>query len=231
MQQRTAVLLGVGMAACAAAAVILLSADLAADQRAERHGYQQALAQQRRAAGRSTPVHRTPARPRTTGELCVRGVDGFAQSLRTASPAAGGPEALDVLDDAGRLDVTALAALSDLALQAERWVEQDRGAPALPQRMGRTRRARTDAEPEPKWQPLEPARVACGSGEAYAAVPLDMERPAARPEAPPEAPSNATSDIPPAAARDTDAQSEIETGTKRATRPGARRGRAARRGR
>jgi hypothetical protein len=173
MQQRTAVLLGIGMAACAAAAVILLSADLAADQRAERHGYQQALAEQRRAAGRATPAPRTPAPPRTTGELCVRGVDGFAESLRAALPAAGGVahelRALDVLDDTGHLDVTAFAALSDRALRAERWVEQDRGAPALPQRMGRTRRARTDTDAA--WQPLDPARVACGSGEAYAVVP------------------------------------------------------------
>jgi hypothetical protein len=230
MQQRTAVLLGVGMAACAAAAVILLSADLAADQRAERQGYQQALAQQRRAAGRSTPAHRTPAPPQTTGELCVRGVDGFAESLRTALPAAGGPEALDVLDDTGHLDVTAFAALSDMALRAERWVEQDRGAPALPQRMGRTRRARTDADAdaEPVWQPLDPARVVCGSGEAYAAVPLDMERPVPRPEIPIDATSDITSD----ATSDTDTRSENETRSKRAAKPGAKRaakpGRAAR---
>ena len=184
MQQRTAVLVGIGMAACAAAAVILLSAGLAADQQAERDGYQQALAQQRRAAGRSLPAARTPAPRRGAGELCVRGVESFAESLRTALPAAGGPDALDVLDDTGRLDVTAFAALSDMALRAERWVEQARGAPALPQRMGRTRLAGAAADAdEPPWQPLEPARVPCASGEAYAAVPLEVEVPETKPEA------------------------------------------------
>jgi hypothetical protein len=182
MQQRTAALAGVGMAACAAAAVILLSAGLAADQRAERHGYQEALAQQRRAAGRSLRAHQTPAPRRPSGELCVRGVDGFAASLRAALPAAGRADAMDALDDAGRLDMPAFTALSDLALRAERWLEQARGAPALPQRMGRTRApAGPDADAEPAWQPLAPARVACGSGEAYAAVPLDLERPASQP--------------------------------------------------
>jgi hypothetical protein len=245
MQQRTAVLVGIGMAACAAAGVILLSAGLAEDQRAERHGYQQALAQQRRAAGRSLPAARTPAPRRGAGELCVRGVEGFAESQRTALPAAGGPDALDVLDDAGRLDVTAFAALSDMALRAERWVEQARGAPALPQRMGRTRRAgvatgaAADAAGEPAWQPLEPARVTCGSGEAYAAVPLDLELPGARPEAKIDAKPEANIDAKPEAnpeARpeanvgakpETSARPEARPGTSR--KPGARPGRATRR--
>jgi hypothetical protein len=183
MQQRTAVLLAMGMAACAAAAVILLSARLAENQRADRHGYQQAMAQQRREAGRALPMA-VPAAPRAAAEVCVRGVDGFAQSLRTALPAAGMPDVLpDVLDDTGRLDVVTFAALSDLALRAERWVEQARGLPALPQRMGRVR---TAGEPgaaagEVVWQPLQPARVVCGGGEAYAAVPLDVEPAPARP--------------------------------------------------
>jgi hypothetical protein len=220
MQQRTAVLVGIGMAACAAAAVILLSAGLAADQRTERHGYQQALAQQRRAAGRSLPEPRTPTPPRAAGELCVRGVEGFAESLRTALPAAGGPDALDVLDDAGRLDVIAFAALSDHALRAERWVEQARGAPALPQRMGRTRRAIAGAD-EPAWQPLEPARVACGSGEAYAAVPLDMERPEAKIEAKPETKPETKIEAKP----ETKPGAKIERKTN--AKPGARPGSAA----
>ena len=186
MQQRTAVLLAMGMAACAAAAVILLSARLAENQREDRDGYQQALAQQRREAGRAlaAPV---PVAPRPATEVCVRGVDGLAQSLRTALPAVGMPELLpDVLDDTGRLDVVTFAALSDLALRAERWVEQARGLPALPQRMGRVRapdEAGVPDEPDgpDAWQPLQPARVACGGGEAYAAVPLDVEPAPARP--------------------------------------------------
>lgn len=182
MQQRTAVLLAMGMAACAAAAVILLSARLAGNQRADRDGYQEAMAQQRREAGRAMLVP-VPAPPRAATEVCVRGVDGFAQSLRTALPAAGMPEILpDVLDDSGRLDVVTFAALSDLALRAERWVEQARGLPALPQRMGRVRAEQAGAAAdEPAWQPLQPARVACGGGEAYAAVPLDVEPAPARP--------------------------------------------------
>lgn len=183
MQQRTAVLLAMGMAACAAAAVILLSARLAENQRADRQGYQQAMAQQRREAGRALPVT-VPAPPRAAAEVCVRGVDGFAQSLRTALPAAGMPEVLpDVLDDTGRLDVVTFAALSDLALRAERWVEQARGLPALPQRMGRVRvgEAGAAAGEVAAWEPLQPARVACGGGEAYAAVPLDVEPAPARP--------------------------------------------------
>lgn len=191
MQQRTAVLLAMGMAACAAAAVILLSARLAGNQREDRDGYQQALAQQRREAGRAlaAPV---PVAPRPATEVCVRGVDGLAQSLRTALPAVGMPELLpDVLDDTGRLDVVTFAALSDLALRAERWVEQARGLPALPQRMGRVRApdevgaaGGPDDGPDDgpdAWQPLQPARVACGGGEAYAAVPLDVEPAPARP--------------------------------------------------
>jgi hypothetical protein len=232
MQQRTAVLVGIGMAACAAAGVILLSAGLAADQRAERHGYQQALAQQRRAAGRSLPAARTPVPRRGAGELCVRGVEGFAESLRTALPAAGGPDALDVLDDTGRLDVTAFAALSDMALRAERWVEQARGAPALPQRMGRTRRAGADASAaadEPAWQPLEPARVTCGSGEAYAAVPLDVEPPEARPEPKSDAKPGGKSDAKPRR------KSDAKPGRKSDAKPGKPRARpgsaAVRRGR
>lgn len=194
MQQRTAVLLAMGMAACAAAAVILLSARLAENQRADRDGYQQAMAQQRREAGRALPVTTMAASgaapgaapgasPRAATEVCVRGVDGFAQSLRTALPVAGMPELLpDVLDDTGRLDVVTFAALSDLALRAERWVEQARGLPALPQRMGRVRAREAGAAAGPgAWQPLQPARVACGGGEAYAAVPLDVEPAPARP--------------------------------------------------
>jgi hypothetical protein len=221
MQQRTAVLVGIGMAACAAAGVILLSARLAEEQRAERHGYQQALAQQRRAAGRSLPAARTPAPRRGAGELCVRGVEGFAESLR----AAGGPDALDVLDDTRRLDVTAFAALSDMALRAERWVEQARGAPALPQRMGRTRHAgvATDAG-EPAWQPLEPARVTCGSGEAYAAVPLDLELPGARPEANIDARPGAKPEAGPGTKPEatTEARTEARTAAPIDTKPAAK---------
>jgi hypothetical protein len=181
MQQRTAVLLAMGVAACAAAGVILLSARLAENQRADRAGYEQAMAQQRREAGRVLPV--TAPAPRAATVVCVRGVDGLAHGLRTALPAAGVPEVLpDVLDDTGRLDVVAFAALSDLALRAERWVEQARGLPALPQRMGRVRAGAAGDAPD-AWQPIQPPRVACNGGEAYAAVPLDVEPAPARPVA------------------------------------------------
>lgn len=169
MQQRTAVLLGIAMTACAAAAVVMLSGMLAADRRAERLGYEQAMAHQRRAAGRALPAPDTPvAAPRAPLTVCVRGVDGFAAALRAAGASA-------VLDPAGRLDVAAFAALSDLAVRAERYVEQARGAPALPQRLGR---ARVSGPEGPAWQPLEPEQVPCGGGQAYAAVRLDVDVPA-----------------------------------------------------
>lgn len=173
MRQRTAVLLGVATTACAAAAVVMLSGTLAADRRAERLGYEQAMAHQRRAAGRALPAPDAPAAvPRAPLTVCVRGVDGFAEALRAALPEAGVPA---VLDDAGRLDLAAFAALSDLAVRAERYVEQARGAPALPQRLGRARVPGADG---PGWQPLVPEQVPCGGGEAYAAVRLDVEVPA-----------------------------------------------------
>ena len=53
----------------------------------------------------------------------------------------------------GHLDVSALAALSNAAIAAERYAEAAAAGPALPQRLGRSRDDNGD------WQPLRPHRV------------------------------------------------------------------------
>lgn len=190
MQRRTAGVLGAIVAIVMLGVVVLLSGLLAAEQRAERVAYRDAMLQQRRQAGRA------PARDPGAGagaraplELCVRGVDGFAASLRSALPEVGVPS---VLDDTGRLDLRAFVSLSDLALRAERYVEQARGAPALPQRLGRVRGVALEGEGEDQktvWRALVPERVPCGEGGAYAVVPLEVEAPVARGDANPPSPS------------------------------------------
>jgi hypothetical protein len=104
--------------------------------------------------------------------LCVRGVDTFATAVSGLHP--------DLVGADRRLDTAAFRALSDHAVQAERYVEQASAGPALPQRMGRERIPPTpqaaDADdredPGPRWRPITPPTVECNGDEAFARVRL-----------------------------------------------------------
>jgi hypothetical protein len=166
VNRRTAILLGALVAALAAAEIIVLSGLLAAERRDDRERYAAAITRQRRAVGRTVPApdHRAERSSRRT-TFCVRGVDTFVATVHAGLQA-------QLLDGKGRLDVNELGQLSNLAIGAERYVEQASAGPGLPQRMGRTRGR--DDQGQTIWTPLEPARIECEDGDAYAAFRLDL---------------------------------------------------------
>jgi hypothetical protein len=90
--------------------------------------------------------------------VCVRGVDTPVRAVQRALDA-------PVVDE-GRIDTDALATLSALAVRGNRYLEQGRGAPALPQRMGRER-VSGDGDGHSGWRTLVPPTVDCGGGSAY----------------------------------------------------------------
>lgn len=160
MNRRTAMLLGSLVAALAAAEIVVLSGLLAAERQDDRERYARAISQQRRAAGRAALAQdaRTEGGPvRTT--FCVHGVDTFVTTVDQALKT-------QLLDDKQRLDVALLRRLSDMAVRAERYVEQASAGPAMPQRMGRVRGP--DASAAEAWQPLAPPQLECDDGEAFA---------------------------------------------------------------
>ncbi|WP_428262346.1 hypothetical protein [Haliangium sp.] len=185
MRRRTAMLLGAGVTVAVVAGVLGLSGLLAGERRAERAGYAQAMSLQRRAAGHLPPGSARAQGPaRAPVELCVQGVETFASALAGSLPRAIVPA---VVDDEGRLDMAAFTTVSDLAIQAQRYVEQATARPALPQRLGRSRVVPGPDDDGPDdggeatsgWQPLVPARVPCAGGEAYVSARLDLEVPPA----------------------------------------------------
>lgn len=207
MNRRTAVLLGSLVAALAAAELIVLSGLLAAERRHDRDRYVEAMSRQRRAAGRSDQPGAPPSPLRQPSTFCVRGVDTLVVTARAGLQR-------EVVSQR-RLDVAALRELSDLAIRAERYLEQASAGPALPQRMGRERRpapgaapgaaiaaatdaAKTAASPNkagaaaaPTWQALAPARIDCEDGDAYASFRLDVDKPPVRPASTPPAKKSA----------------------------------------
>ena len=204
MNRRMAVLSGSILAALAVAEIVVLSGLLAAERRDDRERYRDAMARQRRDAGRSIPVATAPRKSRTPHTFCVHGVDTFATTARKTLDK-------ELLDGQRRLDVGELCTISDLAMQAERYAETASGGPGLPQRMGRVRSSTaqpsvtstadrqpmTRKEPAPKskpdrpspaWQALAPARIDCDDSDAYALFRLDVTMPPApaRPAATPD---------------------------------------------
>jgi hypothetical protein len=171
MTRRTATLLGALVAACAVVEVVVLSGVLAGERQDERARYDRALADQRRAAGRTLADRDAPpvagSGPTT---FCVGGVETFAATARAELARQG----RDVFDDARRLDMAGFRALSALAVRGERYAERAHAGPALRQRMGRTRGVGEDGAEV--WSALEPERRACKSGDAYAMFRLDVPR-------------------------------------------------------
>jgi len=105
--------------------------------------------------------------------FCVTGAETFVTTLHQALGSS-------VVDDDGRLDPAVLRRLSSIATRAERYVEQAHAGPALPQRMGRTRTTGDDRAPE--WKTIEPPRVPCEGGDAYAAFRIDVHAPEQQPD-------------------------------------------------
>ncbi|MEM9493002.1 MAG: hypothetical protein AAGC55_27885 [Myxococcota bacterium] len=185
MNRRMATLIGSIIAALAAGEMVVLSGLLAAERQGDRDRYQEAMTRQRRAAGHLARVAADKSSPTPPTRFCVRGVNTFVTTAKQQLQR-------ELLDGGGRLDVSELRALSQLAVRAERYVELASAGPALPQRMGRTRipppepdSAATTApgaaadrvQPMP-WRPLIPPTVACADSEAYATFRLDLTEPA-----------------------------------------------------
>lgn len=168
MNRRTAILVGSLIAILATVELIVLSGLLAAEQSERRGRYARAIAQQRLAAGRaqgSVTGDGRPAPVHTT--LCVRGVETFATAVQ--------PLHRDLLDADRRLDMDGFRALSNHAVQAQRYVEQGNAGPALPQRMGRQRVPGSGAPGEPPtWTAIMPPLVECEDDQAYARFRLDV---------------------------------------------------------
>ncbi len=187
MNRRHIRISGLVLAAASIAVVIALSAVLSAERRGDRQRYTDALTQQRLALGRALPP--TEGRARAPARVfCVRGVTGPAQTIREGLP-------LPIVDDDGRIDIARFLRLSDLAVRAQRYLEQANAGPALPQRLGRTRRPPAERELSANgdptqsgqpttpngtgatslWYPLQPAQVPCQGHSAYATIRLDID--------------------------------------------------------
>jgi hypothetical protein len=157
VKRRSAIALGVPLVVACAFLLIGLSALLAADRRADRDSYQNALLGQRRAAGLSLHLPGRSSPEKTLDkEFCVRGVETFASVLHSGL-------GRSVIDSEGKLQPEVLASVSDLATRAERYAEVARAEPALPQRLGRQR------DEAGAWRPLQPDTLACESGDAFVA--------------------------------------------------------------
>ncbi len=180
MNRRNAILLGGLVALLAAAEIVVLSGLLAAERRDDRDRYSDAITRQRRAAGRAARAAEDETeRPGVKTTFCLNGVDTFASTIRSALHR-------ELVDNRNNLDLAELRELSNLAVRAERYVEQASAGPAMPQRMGRIRTK--DDQGEMSWKALQPVRRECEDGEAYAAFRLEI-RPPSRTAGDPPAPS------------------------------------------
>ncbi len=167
MNRRNAILVGSLVAAIAAVEIVALSGLLASERKGDRTRYADAITAQRRAAGRAgRPTDAQASRSSVRTTLCVHGVDTLAMTVARALYR-------DVVDADTRLNVADFRELSERAVRAERYVEQASAGPALIQRMGRTRGAGVDAD-DVVWRPLDPPRVECEDGDAFARFRLDV---------------------------------------------------------
>ena len=161
IRRRTAAGAGVALAVAA-----LLGAAIGANQ-VSRHRHELArtyLAEHDDLASTAAAQTLAPAAaPATrTIRLCPRGAETLAAAVVSRL-------GLDLFGKDGRLDLAELARVSSLALIAERRGERSAAAPALPQRMGRTRAADGSS-----WEPVVPPTLPCRGGTAYASVPVDL---------------------------------------------------------
>ena len=92
----------------------------------------------------------TPAGRRT--KICPRGAEGLGNTARRSIRR-------KLLGESGKLDLAALGEMSNLAIAAGRYLERARAAPALPQRLGRTRSPGADGKL--RWKPIEVPTVGC----------------------------------------------------------------------
>jgi len=168
VNRRTAILLGSFVAALAAAEIVVLSGLLAAERHDDRNRYRDAIARQRRAAGRRAHASTAEQARQAPTTFCVRGVETFAASAsRTLQKPA--------LNSIRHLDMSIFRELSNLAIRAERYVEQANAGPALPQRMGRSRVGDPgQGISPPLWEPIKPSQIECEDGDAYAVFRLDV---------------------------------------------------------
>jgi hypothetical protein len=167
--RRTAVIVGCAVAVAAAVELVVLSGFLASERQGDRQRYADALATQRRHAGKSLPISAERAAPTDATEFCVRGVDTFVVAADDSLESS-------IVTDARRIDVDVLRRRSNMATRAERYVEQAVAGPALSQRMGRSRVAQADGTST--WTTLRPGKIDCGGDEAYATFKLPVDEPA-----------------------------------------------------
>jgi len=153
MRRRSAAGVGIVLALAAAGGAAAISRELAGERRGERHAYAAALAEREAAAAgaEGAPGAARAAAPAAGSRtLCLRGADTVVARVARFLDAR-------VVDDSGRLDVSALARTS------RRAAEVDRSA-SVPQRMGRQRgpveTGTGGARPAP-WQPIDPPDRIC----------------------------------------------------------------------
>src|SRR5262249_11165870 len=115
MDRRTATVCGAALAIACGGAIVGVGQRLASERQRERDSYRLELVRLRQEAARATEKADTPVPAQTTRLACTTGADSLTLAAYRAAPA-------PLLKD-GRIDVTKVAALSDQAVRAERFVE------------------------------------------------------------------------------------------------------------
>lgn len=137
-----------GLAAAAIAALglcLVAGLSYASARRADTAITDRALATLRREARAPRPsADREPA----TARVCPEDAEGLAVAARRALD-------IDPTDKSGAIAPAAIAAISNGAIAAARYLERARAAPALPQRLGR------QLAPDGSWVPIEPPPTGC----------------------------------------------------------------------
>src|SRR5438552_3389065 len=128
MDRRTATVCGAALAIACGGASFGIGQRLASERQRERDGYRLELVRLRQEAARATEKIEDLAPAQTTRLVCTSGADSLTLAAYRAAPA-------PIVKD-GRLEIARLAALSDQAVRAERFVEDSHEPPALPHRLG-----------------------------------------------------------------------------------------------
>lgn len=148
MRRRSATGLGALLALGALGGAVAISDELAGAERGARRAYAAALAEREAAAAAADSGPAASADAGNSRTLCLRGAETVVARVTRFLGS-------KVVDDSGRLDVSALARTS------RRAAEVDRSA-ALPQRMGRVRAPAPPGSPaEPAWRPIDPPDRIC----------------------------------------------------------------------
>lgn len=90
------------------------------------------------------------SRQQATARVCPEDAEGLAVASRRAL-------GIPLLARSGAIDAAAIAAISNAAIAAARYLERARAAPALPQRLGRELAA------DGSWVAIEPAPTGCAT--------------------------------------------------------------------